>query len=126
MKTGQGLLWLVGLGLLALLLISPLVVVSSAAPVAKPTIYEFGRRLCPICGKNAVVLKDVEAKYRDQITLRFLYIDEDEPLFREYRVTFVPTQVFLDASGKEIFRHEGPISPKELIAKLKELKFVRD
>jgi thioredoxin 1 len=126
MKTGHGLLRPVGLGLITLLLISPLVVVSAAAPAAKPTIYEFARRLCPICGENALVLKEVEAKYRGQITLRFLYIDEDEPLFQEYRVTFVPAQVFLDASGKEVFRHEGPISAKALIAKLKELKFVRD
>ena len=126
MKTGHGLLWLVGMGLIALLLISPLVVASAATPPAKPTIYEFGRKLCPVCGKNALVLREVEAKYHGQITLRFLYIDEDEPLFREYRVTFVPTQVFLDASGKEVFRHEGPISAKALISKLKELKFVPD
>jgi thioredoxin 1 len=68
----------------------------------------------------------VEAKYRGQIILRFLYIDENESLFREYGVTFVPTQVFLDASGKEVFRREGPIYQGELITKLKELKFVRD
>jgi thioredoxin 1 len=126
MKAGQGLLWLGGVSLAALLLLSPLVVVSSATPAAKPTIYEFGRKLCPICGKNAVVLKEVEARYRGQISLRFLYISEDEPLFREYGVTLVPTQVFVDASGKEVFRHEGPISQKELITKLKELKLVRD
>ena len=126
MKTGHWLVCLVGLGLTALLLISPLVVCSSGTPAGKPTIYEFGRKLCPICQKNALVLKEVEAKYRGQIILRFLYIDTEEPLFREYGVTFVPTQVFLDASGKEISRHEGPISQKELIAKLKELNFVRD
>jgi thioredoxin 1 len=126
MKTGHWLLGLMGLGLAALLLISPLAMVSSAAPAAKPTIYEFGRKLCPVCGKNAVVLKKVEAKYRGQIILRFLYIDENESLFREYGVTFVPTQVFLDASGKEVFRREGPIYQGELITKLKELKFVRD
>ena len=126
MKTGHWLLGLVGLGLAALLLVSPLAMVSSAASAAKPTIYEFGRKLCPVCGKNAVVLKEVEAKYRGQIILRFLFIDDDEPLFRAYGVTFVPTQVFLDSSGKEVFRHEGPISQQEVITKLKELKFVRD
>ncbi|MEJ2090770.1 MAG: thioredoxin family protein [Syntrophobacterales bacterium] len=126
MKTGHRLLWLVGLGLTTLVLISPLVLASAATPAGKPTIYEFGRKLCPVCGKNAQVLKDVEAKYRGQIILRFFYVDTDEPLFREYGVTFVPTQVFLDASGKEVFRQEGPTSQKELIAKLKELNFVRD
>lgn len=126
MKIFRLLVCLVGLSLVTLLLSSPSAVCSSAAPDAKPTIYEFGRKLCPVCGEMAVVLKEIEARYRGQIILRFLFIDTEEPLFREFRVTIVPTQVFLDASGKEVFRHEGPISQKELITKLKELNFVRD
>lgn len=126
MKTNNRLLWLGGLGLIVLLLVSLLVVSSSGAPANKPAIYEFGRKLCPVCQKMAVVLKDVEAKYPGQIILRFLYIETEEPLFREYGVSFVPTQVFLDAAGQEVSRHEGPLSEKELVAKLKELNFIRD
>lgn len=126
MKKFSLLVCLISLSLVALFLTTPLVVFSASAPDSKPAIYEFARKLCPICQKNAMVLKEVEARYRGQIILRFLYIDTEEPVFREYRVTFVPTQVFLDASGREVFRHEGPLSQKELIAKLKELNFVRD
>jgi hypothetical protein len=41
-------------------------------------------------------------------------------------VAFVPTQVFLDAAGKEVGRHEGASTPEALIQKLRELKFIRD
>jgi hypothetical protein len=62
--------YLAGFALAALLLIFPVAVDAAAAPAAKPTIYEFGRKLCPICRATEAVLKDVEARYPGQITLR--------------------------------------------------------
>ena len=124
MKTFRLLICLLVLG--ALLFTSPLAVCSPAPLSDKPTIYEFARKFCPVCREMEVMLKEVEAEYRDQINLRILYIDTEEPLFREYRVSLVPTQVFLDASGQEVFRHEGPLSKEKLVQKLKELKFIRD
>jgi hypothetical protein len=41
-------------------------------------------------------------------------------------VAIVPTQVFLDPAGKEVFRHEGVFPKDQLIQKLRELKFIRD
>jgi thiol-disulfide isomerase/thioredoxin len=118
--------YLAGFALAALLLIFPVAVDAAAAPAAKPTIYEFGRKLCPICRATEAVLKDVEARYPGQITLRFLYIPEQEAVFREYGVTFVPTQIFLDAAGREVHRHEGPLTREELLEKLRALKFIRE
>jgi hypothetical protein len=47
-------------------------------------------------------------------------------LFRRYKVALVPTQVFLDAAGREVGRHEGVYKQEVLIQKLRELKFIRD
>ena len=55
-----------------------------------------------------------------------LYIDEADALFRRYKVAIVPTQVFLDAAGQEVGRHEGVFTQEALIQKLRELKFIRD
>jgi thioredoxin 1 len=33
----------------------------------------------------------------------------------------IPCQLFLDANGGELFRHEGFFSKEEILAKLKEL-----
>jgi len=126
MKTSHWLICLVALALGALLLTAPLAGVSTADAPDKPTILEFARRLCPVCLKNAQVLKNVQAQYHDQTGLHFVYIDDEEHLFRKYGVTIVPTQVFLDASDKEVFRHTGPLTEAELIGILQGLKFIRD
>jgi thioredoxin 1 len=93
---------------------------------ARPAIYEFGRKLCPICHQMEEVLNGLQNRYADQFTLRLLYIDEDIKLFRQFNIAIVPTQVFLDASGKEVFRHEGLFPREKLEQKLRELNFVRE
>jgi len=121
--------WWMCLWFLALagLVLTPLTLAQAQAPqVGKPTILEFSRLLCPVCAKVEAALKEVQARYGHQIEMRILHIDTEERLFKEYRVSIVPTQVFLDASGQEVTRNEGPISQEKLVHKLKELQFIRD
>ncbi len=93
---------------------------------SRPVILEFSRKLCPICDYMQKVLEQLSAKYGDQIEIRTLYYDPDEKLFKQYKVVFVPTQVFLDASGKEVFRQTGAFTQYELAKKLKELKLINN
>lgn len=99
---------------------------SRTPPESRPAIYEFARKLCPICKEMEQVLKEVQGQYGHQLEVRILHIDEEEYLFRRYHVAIVPTQVFLDASGKEVFRHEGLFPRKQLLQKLRELGFIQD
>lgn len=92
----------------------------------KAVILEFSRLACPVCAKVEAALKEVQARYGQQVEVRILHIDQDEPLFREYRIMIVPTQVFLDATGKEVGRNEGFISLEQLVKKLKELRLLQD
>jgi thioredoxin 1 len=52
-------------------------------------------------------------------------VDKEKPLFEQYKIMLIPTQVFLDASGKEVDRHIGPLPKEEVLKKLKELKLIR-
>ena len=54
-----------------------------------------------------------------------VYVDENRPMFGEYKIVSIPTQVFLDASGHEVDRHIGALTKEEVIKKLKELKFIK-
>ena len=54
-----------------------------------------------------------------------VYADEEMPLFQQYKIVAIPTQVFFDAAGKEVDRHIGALPKEEVIKKLKELKFIR-
>lgn len=115
-------LWLSGFSLIQ---------AASAQPQIQPprnpraVILEFSRELCPMCEHMKKVLQQLSAKYGDQIEVRILYYDPDEKLFKHYQVVFVPTQVFLDASGKEVFRQTGVFTIFELEKKLKQLKLIQ-
>jgi thioredoxin 1 len=77
-----------------------------------------------MCEYMRKTLDQLKAKYGDQLEVRILYYGPDEKLFKQYKVVFVPTQVVLDASGKEVFRHNGIFTEYELAKKLQELKLI--
>lgn len=95
-------------------------------PEGKPAIIEFARPSCPVCKTMEKILLEVKARSRGHWELHFAYIEPEEYLFKKFGVTIVPTQVFLDASGREVYRHEGLMSKEELIKKLQELQFVQE
>jgi thioredoxin 1 len=114
------------LGWLCLTPLSALLAQESAGPKSLPVILEFDRKFCPICKASENVILAVKDQYPGQFVVRKLYMDEEEKLFRRYKVAIVPTQVFLDPSGKEVNRHEGVFEQAALIQKLREWKFIRD
>jgi thioredoxin len=97
----------------------------AAAPQGKPAIYDFGAKYCVPCKEMQKVVAELKPQYGDQVEFRMVYADEEKPLFGEYKIVAIPTQVFLNAEGKEIDRHLGALPKEELIKKLQELKFIR-
>jgi thioredoxin len=91
----------------------------------KPALYDFGRGMCIPCMKMEKILGSIKGKYGNQIEVRLVMAEKDEGLFKEYKIMLIPTQVFLDASGKEVFRHVGLYPEPELVAKLQELNFIK-
>ena len=104
----------------------PVLAQATTAPGVLPKILEFDRKLCPICRASERVILAVKNRYPGQFDVEKFYIDEADALFRRYKVAIVPTQVFLDAAGQEVGRHEGVFKPEALIQKLRELKFILD
>ena len=97
-----------------------------AAPAkGKPALYEFGAGYCVSCKEMAIIMAELTTSHSDQVEVRMVYVDKEEPLFKQYKIMLIPTQVFLDASGKEVDRHVGALTKEEVIKKLKELKFIR-
>jgi thioredoxin 1 len=127
MQAGRlSVLMLLLLGWMVLSLVPPVLTQAATAPIVQPKILEFDRKLCPVCQASERVILAVKDRYPGQFGVEKLYIDEADSLFRRYKVAIVPTQVFLDAAGKEVGRHEGVFEPEALIQKLRELKFIRD
>ncbi|MBI5474439.1 MAG: thioredoxin family protein [Ignavibacteriae bacterium] len=73
------------------------------------TFVELGSVRCIPCKQMQPVMKSIEEKYGKQVKVVFhdVWTDEGSPQAEAYKIKLIPTQVFLDAKGKEIFRHEG-------------------
>jgi len=92
---------------------------------AKPkvTFIELGSVNCIPCRMMQPVMKNIEKKYGDQIKVIFydVWTQEQRKYADIYKIRVIPTQVFLDANGKEFHRHEG-FYPEAEIDKILESK----
>lgn len=83
---------------------------------AKITFVELGSVNCIPCKKMQPVMKSIEEKYGDQIEVIFydVWEPDQKKYAKQYKISLIPTQVFLDADGKEFHRHQG-FYPEEAI-----------
>ena len=121
-----GVLGFIGLvGFLLLWQAWPTQAQGSAPAQGKPALYEFGSKYCIPCKEMKEVMAALKTSHGDQVEFRMIYVDEEKPLFGQFKVVAIPTQVFLNTEGKEVDRHLGALSKEEVIKKLNELKFIR-
>ena len=80
------------------------------------TFIELGSVNCIPCKKMQPVMKAIEEKYGEQIKVVFydVWKPDQRKYIQEYGIRLIPTQVFLDKNGIEIFRHEGFFPEQEI------------
>lgn len=79
------------------------------ASTPKVTFIELGSVNCIPCKAMQPIMKRIEKKYGEQVKVIFydVWTQEQRKFAEEYKINLIPTQVFLDANGKEFHRHEG-------------------
>lgn len=77
---------------------------------------ELGSVNCIPCKKMQPVMASIEKKYAGQVKVTFHDVWKDDAPAKKYGIDLIPTQVFLDAGGKELMRHQG-FYPEEDIDK---------
>lgn len=84
------------------------------------TFLELGSANCIPCKMMKPVMKDVEEHYGAVVKVIFhdIALPKNRFIASQYKIRVMPTQVFLDAEGKEFFRHEGFYPKDELIKML--------
>lgn len=81
------------------------------------TFVELGSVNCVPCKMMQPVMKEVEELYGDKIEVIFydVWQAKNKAMGAKYKVRVIPTQVFLDAQGKEFHRHEGFYAKDEIV-----------
>jgi thioredoxin 1 len=82
---------------------------------ALPRLWEFGSEKCVPCITMKGVLEPLMTECAGKVDIRIVNVYEEESLARQFRIVTIPTQVFIDAAGNELFRHVG-VYPRDSIA----------
>jgi thioredoxin 1 len=86
-----------------------------------PRLVDLGAGTCIPCKAMAPILEELRTEYAETFQVAFIDVWEDPPAAEPYRINLIPTQIFFDASGNELWRHEGFLGKEEILAKWKEL-----
>jgi len=86
-----------------------------------PRMIELGSVSCIPCKMMAPILEELRKEYAGKLQADFIDVNQDRDAARKFGIRVIPTQVFLDAGGKELFRHEGFFPKEEILAKWNEL-----
>ena len=94
-------------------------VLNKAKKEGKIVMLELGSVGCIPCEQMKPVMEKLRTNYKGKIEVIFVDIRKDGENGRRFGVTMIPTQVFLDKSGKEFHRHIGFYAYEEIEPMLK-------
>ncbi len=97
---------------------------TNAAPVVSaklPKLLDLGADKCVPCKMMAPILEELKTEYAGRMSVEFIDVWKNKEAGKEYGVEMIPTQIFYDAEGKELFRHTGFFGKDDILAKWKEL-----
>jgi thioredoxin 1 len=86
-----------------------------------PRVVDLGRGKCIPCKMMAPILEELKKEYEGRAIISVVDIGVYPAEARKYRIRVIPTQIFINSEGEEVFRHEGFMSKKDIIKKLHEM-----
>jgi len=95
--------------------------VDRARMSGKPSMIEFGATGCILCDMMQPILENLRKSFKERLNVVFVHVREEQILGARFGIRTIPVQVFFDANGKEVFRHEGFLPEKEVHRQLAEM-----
>ncbi|MFH0930500.1 MAG: thioredoxin domain-containing protein [Candidatus Zixiibacteriota bacterium] len=86
-----------------------------------PVLIDLGKGTCIPCKMMLPILQELQEEYRGKAIIKIIDIRYDPEPARFYKIRLIPTQIFFDASGKEVYRHEGFMDKSSIKQKLQEI-----
>lgn len=89
--------------------------------VSLPKLIDLGAGTCTPCKMMIPIMEELKKEYAGKLDVELIDVSADEAPGLYYGIKLIPTQIFLDKDGKEVFRHEGFFPKDEIEKKLAEL-----
>ena len=92
---------------------------------ALPKLMDLGAHKCVPCKKMAPILEELAQEYKGVFVVEFVDVwqKENRKKAEKYKVRMIPTQIFFDAEGKELWRHVGFFSKMDILREWRKLGY---
>ena len=92
---------------------------TKARKEGKAVMLEIGSVGCIPCEKMRPIMKKLSDNYKGKLEVIFVDIKVDRKTASKFGVYMIPTQVFLDKTGREFYRHIGFFPYQDIVPVLK-------
>jgi len=87
----------------------------------KVTMVDFGAKKCIPCKMMAPILERMEKRYSGRAAIIFIDVWQDQEDIERFGIRGIPTQIFFDKQGKEVYRHVGFMSEEAIVDQFKSM-----
>ena len=96
---------------------------AAETPVSKAKIVKFSSPMCSECKEASEEITKAMKNYKNEVLVEEINVvenvgkdsDYNKSMIKKYKVTLVPTLVFLDKNGNVIKRYEGAMKSDEIV-----------
>jgi thioredoxin 1 len=85
------------------------------------TMIDLGATNCVPCKMMAPILKKVEKDYEGRAVIAFIDVWQHHDQVARFGIRAIPTQVFYDPEGQEVYRHVGFMSEADIVSQLRRM-----
>jgi thioredoxin 1 len=85
------------------------------------TMLDLGAGACIPCKMMAPIVEKLEKVYEGKAAVVFIDVWKDQAQARKFGIRAIPTQIFFNEEGEEIYRHVGFMSEKAIVTQLKKM-----
>lgn len=85
------------------------------------TMIDLGANECIPCKMMAPILEELKKEYDGRADIIFIDVWKFPDQAKKYGIRAIPTQIFFDADGQEVYRHTGFMDKKRIVDVLSRL-----
>ena len=85
------------------------------------TMIDLGAEKCIPCKMMAPIMAKLEKAYAGRAAIVFIDVWKNEEQVSRFGIRAIPTQLFFNEDGKEVYRHVGFMSEEDIVVQLEKM-----
>ncbi len=85
------------------------------------TMVDLGAHKCIPCKMMVPILEKLEKQYKGKAAIVFIDVWQDRSQARRFGIRAIPTQIFYNSKGHEVYRHVGFMAEDAIVRQLEKM-----